>query len=185
MKKVKFSALIVMMAVMLGAAPVHAQLVEMDLSDDPEPVSHESKELKLEESAPPESKVEEPAPTPPDKPEPQNWTVTDAVDRDTLEAEKSELDRIYKELEAERKIIAEKRAEFTKPVNRAALNMRTQIYNEKIEAYATRVDQFNKKVEAFNKNLTHKKKTDEFGRPVEFEALEEFDEPNGEKEEVP
>lgn len=207
MKKMIFSALIVMMALISGATLVHAQvyrytdengqkrwtddpgqisnsgwlsaqLTEMDLSDDdPEPVPREST---LKKSAPRKPDLEESTPTlPDDAPEPQNWTAPETVDRGTLEAEKAELDRIYKELEEERKIIAEKRAEYTKPVNRAALNTRTQIYNEKTADYATRVDEYNKKVEGFNRNLTQTRKTDEFGRPVDI------DEPHREKEEIP
>ncbi|MDL2322083.1 DUF4124 domain-containing protein [Desulfosarcina sp. OttesenSCG-928-B08] len=175
MKKMTFSALIVMMALMVGAPLAHAQVYQYTdesgkkrWTDDPNQVPENRKDTIITvdpgdpesetDSAPPRSSDTEAADSAASGSFDVDTQETD-VDTDTtdtaeaaaLEAEKKALDQMHRELETERKAIDAAKAGAVS--DRAALNERIKAYNEKTEVYETRSAKFNEKVSAYNKKI--------------------------------
>lgn len=87
-------------------------------------------------------------------PEPKpSDTEAEAAERNSLETEKKELDRIYKELAVERDELQRMSGEPLNSSDRTALNAQIKAFNEKTGEYETRISQFNEKINVYNQKL--------------------------------
>lgn len=166
----------ILITALLFAASVYAEIYKYtdengqkrwtdDLSQVPKEQRAAAQQIEAEEEKPADATTKKAQRAQPQSPLEANASVPDTgaasetaeLNREVLEKEKAELDRLYQQLLEERELIEKLTPEALSFKARAELNDRINAFNQKTELYDAKSNTFKEKINAYNQKIMSKR----------------------------